>query len=272
MNNIKKYIFTISISVGLIIAVSVYIYKDLNYSVTSVNEKIEENSGILLDPNQKASGYEVSVEEINEKAVQTETLEGKAPNLDLPAINYSHLEDAVFKIASQNIAILSSDLKKDPQDNLKWLNLAILRKMLGDYKVSVEILNFVAILWPNDYVAYNNLADLYQYYIKNPALAEKNWLKVIELKPDYIESYQSLFTLYLEGYIGKYQPLSILLKGFSQNPHSTDIIINIARYYKKAGDNDSAIIYYKKAIEEAKALKDAPLESSLRTELAEISG
>ncbi len=162
---------------------------------------------------------------------------------------------------------LIKKLKIEPQNRDMWLDLAIDWKIIGDYQVSVEILNYIVILWPNDYVPFNNLADLYQFYIKNYQLAEKNWLKVIDLNPGYTDAYQNLYYLYEQN---QGEALKILLLGLKNNPKNTGFMILIARHYLSVGDKDSAIRYFNMAMAEAKAMKNDKLEKLLTEEMSEI--
>ncbi len=272
MINQQKNFLTFSFVVILVGAISIYIYKDLHKPVSSPISQPEGNQNLPVSiiSGKPGQNYKIEAVPIASSSPKTAQKSPKIPNLSLPAVNHSQLDNTTFEIVAKNIGILANDLKKDPKDELKWLNLAIFRKMLGDYGSSVEILNYIAILWPNDYVPYNNLADLYQFYIKNYPLAEKNWLKVIELKPDYTDAYENLFTLYTTAYKEKQDhALPILIKGLGQNPQNTGLMVNIARYYRTAGDKAQAINYYTKAINEAKAQKNDQLELSFQTEMAE---
>ena len=192
------------------------------------------------------------------------------PDLSLPVTNYSRLDEVAFKTVSQNMAKIISELKNNPNNELGWLNLGVYRKMLGDYAGAVQILDYIVVSWPSDYAPYNNLADLYQFYIKNYPLAEKNWLKVIELKPDYLQAYENLHSLYKDLYQEKQaQSLPILLQGLKANPQSIDLMVFIARYYKSLGDKDNTQVYYSKAIQEAKNQNNPDLTGLLEQEAAE---
>ncbi|MBI2476313.1 MAG: tetratricopeptide repeat protein [Candidatus Taylorbacteria bacterium] len=269
MTNQSKDFLALTFGIVLVGAISFYIYKDW-HKITNLPLTQSENQSpktqISIQTDKPEQSYKV-------ETVPDATPGPKMPNMSLSVVNYSHIDNAAFEIVAKNIATLASELKKNPEDELKWLNLGILRKMLGDYQASVEILNYVAILWPTDYTPFNNLADLYQYYIKNYPLAEKNWLKVIELKPDYPEAYKSLYNLYKDpnNKEKEAKALPILLAGLENNPKSTELMVYIARHYRSLGDKDKAIIYYTKAIDEAKFEKNEQLESSLRSEAAEMS-
>ena len=273
MTNQQKNFLALIIIILLIGATAVYIYKDLNKSDLKppTQPTKDEQRSVSIETDQSNQGsYKVEVvDDVNNNG-KTTAKTPKMPKLDLPVVNYSHIDDAAFEIAAKNIGILAEELKKNPKNELNWLNLAIFRKMLGDYQASVEILNYVAILWPNDYVPRNNLADLYQFYLKNYPLAEENWLKTIELKPDYIPAYENLYNLYIDLYKEKQTlALPILFQGLKNNPKNIDLMLYTARHYRSIGDKNESVNYYTKAVDEAKLQKNEKLETSIRFEIAE---
>ena len=270
--NISVFIIII-LGVG---AISAYIYKDLNKSLpksvppVSQSEKLPENSEVSIET--EGSGvYKVDV--IPDKETGSSQKLIKAPlERVFVAENLKNVEEPVFKIMSQNMANLALTLKKDPKDESAWLQLGIYQKNLGGYTKAIEILNYVVVLWPNDYTPYNNLGDLYQFYVKNYPLAEKNWLKVIELRQDYTEAYKNLSSLYYELYKEKQsQALPILLKGFERNHKSIDLIVYISRFYRSSGDKTKALEYYAKAIAEAKVQGNQEIADSIEQEVAEYT-
>lgn len=269
MKNQQKNLLTIILIAVLAIAIFVYIYKDLHKSTTIVQQVPKENPEVVpvsVDPNKSGQGYTVKVID-TQTPVKTVAKAPQMPDLELAVVNHAHIDDVAFKIMAENIAILVKSIKKDQADESNWLNLAIYRKNIGDYDVSADILNYVAKIWPKDYVPYNNLADLYQFYIKNYSLAEKNWLKVIDLKPNLIQAYQNLSELYATQFIEKQaQSLPILLTGLDKNPQNIDLIISVARRYKVVGNTVQASVYYSKAITEAKNQNNQQLVVSLEQE------
>ncbi len=63
-------------------------------------------------------------------------------------------------------------LSKNPQDFSTWMNLAILHKIGGDYRGAETIWLYATKNWPNSPVAFSNLADLYQNFLKDSAKAK----------------------------------------------------------------------------------------------------
>lgn len=257
----------------LIIAgvVSAYIFNDLRRSAIVNNPQpvVEETTTGVVSLDDGISGdYKINIIPNEEPKKPSTSI--KIPDLNLPVTNNSHLDEAAFNAISQNLAEVVKKLKNDSNDELGWLYLGVYRKMLGDYAGAVQILDYVVVSWPSDYAPYNNLADLYQFYIKDYPLAEKNWLKVIELQPDYLQAYENLHALYKDLYQEKQaQSLPILLRGLSANPKSIDLMVFIARYYKSLGDKDNTRVYYSKAIQEAKNQNNPNLTGLLEQEVAD---
>ncbi len=275
MLNSKRNVVSLTVVIVFIIFVVFYIYRDLSRpDVLPLDNKSEtensiSNKEVQVDKTGKGEGYTVKVEDSSQKSSQQSLV---PPEVEVPVVDYGNLEPAFMKILTENVQFLIKELKTNPQNEGGWLQLAIYKKTLRDYKASIEILDYVAILWPKDYIPFNNLADLYQFYVKNYPLAEKNWLKVIELKPDYTDAYKNLFALYDTVYTEKREKaLPVLLKGIDSNPKAIDLMISAARYYKTAGDKLYANIYYSKAVSEAKLQGNQQLQASIQSELDALS-
>ena len=60
----------------------------------------------------------------------------------------------------------------NPNDFNAWLNIAILHKMAGDYRGAEAIWLYATKQWSTSPVAYSNLGDLYQNFLKDSAKAK----------------------------------------------------------------------------------------------------
>src|SRR3989344_5597706 len=148
------------------------------------------------------------------------------------------------------------------------LGKGILKKNAGDYKGAKEAWEHVVKIRPEDHVAYNNLGDLYQHYLKDYPKAEFYLKKTVELKPDYLQGYTNLHDLYRIFYppdrrAGAEKAAAVLLDGIKNNPQDYYLRIILASYYKDQGDKQSARKYY----EEALQLKP-PNKAAIEEELA----
>ncbi len=73
-------------------------------------------------------------------------------------------------------------LAADPRDFNAWLNLAILHKIAGDYRGAEAIWLYSTKVWPTSPIAYNNLGDLYQNFLKDPIKAKLYYDQAAKLK------------------------------------------------------------------------------------------
>ncbi len=63
-----------------------------------------------------------------------------------------------------------------------WLNLGILRKMAGDYRGAEEIWLYTSKNWPTGPTSFNNLGDLYQNFLNEPAKAQAAYAEAARLQ------------------------------------------------------------------------------------------
>jgi len=152
----------------------------------------------------------------------------------------------------------------DPDDPMARLQQGILKKNAGDYEGAKEAWEYVVQIRPEDYVAYNNLGDLYHYYLKDYPKAEFYFKKVVELKPDYLQTYTNLHDLYKFLYKEKSDLADdILLEGIKNNPQDYYLRIFLASYYKDQGDKINARKYYEEALQ-----LNPPNKAAVEEELA----
>ena len=244
-------------------ALTVYIYRDMRSPVSLTSEGAATSTGVAIEPSGGAGNYTVKV-----LSNDNSSFAARLPNLDTTVTDYGHLDQAALQVAKQNIATISAALKQNPNDLNKWLQLAVLRKILSDYKSALAILDFTAATWPDNYVSFADRADIYQFYDKNPQEAESNLKKVIQLKPDYVQAYEDLRTLYTSSDYpgGQAKALPVLLLGLKNNPQSVDLMTYVARYYRSTGDKANANAYYDKAVETARPGNNANLADSIARE------
>ncbi|HVV38706.1 MAG TPA: hypothetical protein VHD31_00035 [Candidatus Paceibacterota bacterium] len=101
------------------------------------------------------------------------------------------------------------------------------KKNAGDYRGAAAIWEGLAESHSFiSYIAYNNLADMYENVFHNYPSAEINYQKVVELKPDYIDGYRNLYMLYtVYGYkSGTSAAADILAQGLKANPNNPDLL------------------------------------------------
>ena len=195
-----------------------------------------------------------------------------APDLARPVKAFLPLAPSAEEDFKKRLALLIAALRRNPDDYSAWLGVGLYRKALGDYAGAAEVWEYVALRWPTDYVAYNNLGDLYHLYLKDYPKAEQYFLKTAELQPSFVQTYFNLYELYRYSYKGKENeaPRAFLL-GLEKNPLELNLLIGLARHYADFKDRESGTLYYKTVIQRAETLGNAQKAASLRAE-AEESG
>lgn len=140
------------------------------------------------------------------------------PDLDRPINITENLPDVQKKDLTQKIIELSSVLKKTPDLFETWLILGIYRKTIGDYQGAREIWEYTVALQPGNFISYNNLGDLYAFYLKDNKKAEQNFNKAIELSPNRIQVYNSFYEFYRYVMKDDVKTKALLQKGIAANP------------------------------------------------------
>jgi tetratricopeptide (TPR) repeat protein len=268
MKSISLRIFLL---VAILSATSLFIYKD--YSSTKNSEDLpktqEPDEVNSTTTTQVQNGVKVIPVKSTDKA-----LEGRAsilkimPNLDKKWIIPDSFNEETKTVLERRIADLNKILKADFDHYDKWIDLGILRKLVGDNEEARNIWEFASIVWPDSLVAFHNLGDIYHFYLKDYAKAEENMIKVIKIDPQYIPEYGLIHDLYKRQYgIDDQRTLEILQRGLKSNPDSVDLMILTAGHYREAKDIINARKYYEMALVRAKALNNPNLQKAIEGDI-----
>lgn len=156
-----------------------------------------------------------------------------APTLVLPTNYLSTNSPEVNKMVLANLEKVIAAIKKDPKSAMNWIELGIQRKTLGDYDGARDAWEYAKAIEPGNIVPWNNLGDLYHFYLKNYVKSEENWKKTIALKPDYMQGYRGLYELYTYSMKEKIGEIPVMLKkGIEKNPDAGDLKVMLADYEK----------------------------------------
>ena len=160
-----------------------------------------------------------------------------AVNVPLPDLNKeikitADMNEDAKRIATAKIQDLSSQLKKDSDNLENWLVLGVYRKMIGDYEGAREDWEYASAIRPQNSTSFNNLGELYAYYLKDNAKAEKNYKKAIVNDPSAIYIYRNFFDFY--RYIAKdtAKARAILEQGIAANPTTSSDLKNLLETLK----------------------------------------
>ena len=215
------------------------------------------------------SGGVQAITSTGEKIVGVDTSKlPPAPSL-LRTVSYSSTLDAsVRNIIAQKIKDEVTILKNTPYNLEAWIGLGLYYKQAGDYQAAKDAWEYSSLISPGNIVSFNNLGDLYHYYLKDYPKAEARFLSAIKNDKNYVLSYMNLFDLYRYSYkVDTTKAADILKQGISTNPGNLDLRVALAHYYAEKGDTANAKAYYKEAINKAKSIGENGLAATLQSEL-----
>ncbi len=209
----------------LAVAAGALIYRDRKMSVIQITET-SPNSSSTVGINMTGDG-KVQLQQLEQKLPPAPSL---VRSTDFGIALNPEIKAAVITRLNTTIAAI----QKEPTNISNWIDLGLNRKTLGDYEGARQAWEYAKALSPNgNIVPYNNLGDLYHFYLKDYPKSEENWKKVIALKPDYIQGYRGLYELYTYSYKEKAAEIPVFLKlGIAKNPSSTDLKQMLADYQK----------------------------------------
>ncbi len=216
-NTLIKIILGLFI-LALAIGVGYYIWRD----VYKPNNNTQENAQDLLLRNKKDAGAGVDVQGTGDFNVEqvpaTDIVSIPIPDLNRDINISSNMAEDAKKIIRAKIEEMESELKKDSNNLDNWLVLGIYRKTIGDYEAAKEIWEYANILSPSNSVSFNNLGDLYAYYLKDNKKAEENFLKAVKNGPDQVYIYRNLYEFYRFALKNDAKAKKILQQGITANP------------------------------------------------------
>ena len=147
-----------------------------------------------------------------------------APDYKKPIAFSSDVDAGTQAALNTQFAAAVATLEKTPTDFNAWMNIGVLRKIAGDSAGAAADWEYVAAAFPSNYIAFYDLGDLYMNTLKEYSKAEADFKQVITLKPDYIDAYRSLYTLYRYIYKNDASTSAILAEGLKNNPGNSDLL------------------------------------------------
>lgn len=107
----------------------------------------------------------------------------QAPDYRKPIVYDASVSAEVRAAIEAQFAKNKEEIARDSRDFNAWMNLAILRKIAGDYRGAETIWLYATEVWPTNPVAFNNLGDLYTNFLKDPAKAKLYYDAAAKLRP-----------------------------------------------------------------------------------------
>ncbi len=184
--------------------------------------------------------------------------ETKAPDLQAQALQLIQrpiqitvmMQPAEEQQAREKIEEAIKLIKDNFDYDTSWLELAGYRKLIGDYEGTIQALNFLLVIRPQNYVALHNLGDIYASYLHEYQKAEVNFLASIKSEPQNINAYIELARIYQYNNPSRKNAIEpILLQGIQANLKNTTLLVALGQYYKENGRKADAITYFEQALQ-----------------------
>lgn len=106
------------------------------------------------------------------------------------------MDEEVLRLTLEDLNKQYQKKKENDHVYIRWINIGILRKRLGDYAGAEEAWQNGISYNPDQALAFGNLADLYLFELKEIAKAEEYYKKVLVMDPNNYNYYIGLATLY----------------------------------------------------------------------------
>ncbi|MBU2109622.1 hypothetical protein KKB71_01520, partial [Patescibacteria group bacterium] len=173
-------------------------------------------------------GSDVSSQEPEDTSIlSSEEIEKQMPDLDKEIVVKADLPANTKSETIIDIQDIIQKLKEDYDNMQLWLQLGLLRKLLGDYDGAIEAWQFVNLIRPNNFVSFGNLGDIYSLYLSDKKKAEENYLKALENGPDQIYLYEKVYEFYRYTIKDNAKVKEILKKGIDLNPNNSQYLQNL---------------------------------------------
>jgi len=136
---------------------------------------------------------------------------------------------------------LVAELRNNPDDFNRWVQLGVIKKAVNDFKGAEEIWLYADTLRPGNSITTANLADLYQNFLKDNDKAEEWYLETIKRDKTDLQSARNLANFYLYTLNRGDDAIKILQDALQTNPQSLDTLAALAVTYEETEQFQAAI-------------------------------
>ena len=231
MRKLKIIAVIIVVSAGLAASIF-FIYKDFRKTRSGEGANNAQNQTEFIAKNKTAAEQEKNqtVEPTASSPVSGNGEESrkKIPNLSGPIEIKVDLPEDIKEKTISEIQMLSNGLKKDSDSLEGWLQIGLLKKLIGDYEGAKSAWEFAAVIRPKSHIPFHNLGFLYWQYLKDFSSSEQNYLKAIENNSEDIGAYVDLSNVYYFDLKNNKKAEGILLKGLEKNPDNAELSATLA--------------------------------------------
>lgn len=238
----KKLSLTISALIVLIAAASYWAYTDF-FTMKAENIGTEDTSqtigGVNYEVVEVVPGTNISIEDDDKFKKTVLEIVGMPIvfSIEMPEANKEKIKTAIEELNNQ--------ISEDYNHLDLLLELGLKRQSIGDYVGAVKVWEFAGLVFPKNYITFQDLGFVYGFYLKNYTASEKNYLISLENDPTNTQIYLDMVDIY--NFSGQTEKTPTFLKtGLKIAGDANQIALKtlLARYYSDIKDNINAIKYY----------------------------
>lgn len=243
----KKTSIIVSVIIILIAVASYWTYKDFfafkpeNVGVKDTGE--QTIGGVSYEVVEVNSGADVSAEDnIQFKKMALEIA-------SMPIVFSIEMSEVSKEKAKKAIEELNKQISEDYYRLDLLLDLGIKRQFAGDYIGTVKVLEFAGLVFPKNYISFQNLGFVQGFYLKDYKKSEENYLKSLENDPTNTQVYLDLVDIY--NFSGQAEKIPEFLKSSLKNAgnaNEAQLKVLLAKYYADIKDDANAIKYYEEVL------------------------
>lgn len=176
-----------------------------------------------------------------------------------------NLTSDVFRLFQDRFKETKDTLQKNLDDFDSWLYLGVLKKGIGDYEGARDVFIYAGQIRPQSSTPFANLADLYAYFLNEPAKAEASLKQAITNDADDYNLYLSLADIYRYKFAdGAVKYEQTMLEAITKFPDNPNLIAPLASFYRETSQTVKAIEWYEKLV------KLAPDNAEAKKDLADL--
>ncbi|PIQ92342.1 MAG: hypothetical protein COV70_00780 [Parcubacteria group bacterium CG11_big_fil_rev_8_21_14_0_20_39_22] len=226
-----KNIAGIVVAAVIIFGAGFYVWSDLrgDLSESEVVDSGENDRQVDLGDGigfEYSGDGDITVERVDDIGVEKPDLNRKITYLDYFSEDVIATLDAQIKETKNNLA-------ENPTSFEDWVNMGLHYKFVNDYEGSRQVWEYLGALYPDTFLPFGNLGNLYGYYLNQPEKAIENYERAIENSKSMSQWYFELASFYSQSLKNDAKALDVAKLGLSRNPENEKLKELVEHYEGK---------------------------------------
>jgi len=258
----KQTILPILLLIILLGALGYFIYNDL----TNIGKAPDNEENTSTTTSDTITDGENRVDASFGEEIPEEIIPGLDREFTVPEIYSEEIKNNTM----EQYQTIVSALKEDPALRGEWLQLALFRNSIEDYKGAEEIWLFMTQVWSFDHVAYGNLGNLYYTNLLDIEKSKDFYVQAIEKNPAYLNYYDNLYNIFFFKLEDRANALLLLEQGSNLLMDEIYFPLKKAEYYRDTGDVVNAKKFFKETVALAETLGLIDIQNHAESELEKL--